>query len=531
MSRPERGQALRRSAASGASLLLALTLLHAPSAQAQGPTLRAADLFDGQMRGLAGGRALILKRNATVTAPITVERASGLVLRARGHRCRGAPRMFVTVSGRRALSVPVRSAYADYQTGLALAPGTHRLQISLVNDLAGHGCDRDLWVDAIRVPPYSERDPLFRRTVAELGVFTDWLARNRVAGYVGEVGWPDDRRGEAARWNSLAERWYEKADAAGLWVTNWAAGEWWGPSYNLASYRSRGPGAGVDTPDTQAAVIEAHPTTAAYRRGVNVAGGAFGAPAIDSTSSFSNANPGRIETDYHYDGSDTFRFLASRQIDLVRIEFRWERLQPRLGHALDRAELARLRAAVAAARAAGLDAILDMHNYGAYYLSDGTQGVRQPLGSRALTIGDFADAWRRISQAFRSNPGVVAYGLMNEPVNMPGWRRSTPARVWERASQAAVDAIRSNGDRRLIMVGGYLWSGVQVWAQQHPSAWIRDPADNIRYEAHHYWDRDHSSLYRSSYAAQVAGLGFVPAEQVLEPAPWTGPLEPLIPFA
>jgi hypothetical protein len=352
----------------------------------------------------------------------------------------------------------------------------------------------------------AEPDPLHRRTLAELRVFTGWLARHGVAGYVGEVGWPDDRREDAERWNVLAERWYRQADAAGLWVTNWAAGDWWEPSYNLASYRSRAPGPGVDSAGVQAAVVEAHPGTGAYRRGVNVAGGAFGAPAIDPTSAFSSANPGTADVDYHYDPEETFAFLARRGIDLVRIEFRWERLQPEPGGPIEGGELSRLRAVVRRAGAAGLGVILDMHNYGAYYLSDGARGVRRPIGSASVTVAHFADAWRRIATAFVQEAAVVAYGLMNEPVEMaaPG---AAAARTWERASRSAVEAIRSTRDRRLVMVPGYLWSAAQAWADQHPLPWITDPAGNVRYEAHHYWDLDHSSHYRHSYAEEVRALG------------------------
>jgi endoglucanase len=150
--------------------------------------------------------------------------------------------------------------------------------------------------------------------------------------------------------------------------------------------------------------------------------------------------------------------------------------------------------------------ILDMHNYGAYYLSDGARGVRRPIGSASVRAAHFADAWRRIATAFVDEGAVVAYGLMNEPVEMeaPGARG---ARAWEHASRAAVKAIRSTGDRRLVMVPGYLWSAAQAWAGQHPFPWIWDPAGNIRYEAHHYWDLDHSSRYRRSYAQEVRALG------------------------
>ncbi|HEU0024557.1 MAG TPA: cellulase family glycosylhydrolase [Thermoleophilaceae bacterium] len=463
------------------------------------------------------GRALLLRPGATASAAVAVTVPTALTVRACGHHCPGG-RMVVSVSGREALAVPLRAAYAEYRSEPRLAPGTHRLEMSLVSR-PSRRCNAR--IDRVGLAVESDPDPLRRRVRAELRVFTDWLERNHVDGYVGEVGWPDDAGGEAAEWNRLAERWYRDADAAGLWVTNWAAGEWWRRTYNLASYESRTPDAGVERGNSQASVIEAHPSTPAYRRGVNVAGGAFGAPAIDPTSSFSNANPGQIEVDYHYDAAETFLFLARRNIDLVRVEFRWERLQPALGRPLDRAELARLRGVVSRARAAGLAVILDMHNYGAYYLSDGVRGIRQPIGSRSVTVGDFADVWRRISRAFRGHPGVLAYGLMNEPVDMDARRGAGPARVWERASQSALDSIRSTGDRRLVMVAGYLWGAVQVWADQHPAAWIVDPVHNVRYEAHHYWDDDHSSMYRESYAEATGTSAPQIQPSGIDPFSWT----------
>jgi hypothetical protein len=52
------------------------------------------------------------------------------------------------------------------------------------------------------------------------------------------------------------------------------------------------------------------------------------------------------------------------------------------------------------ARRAGLRVILDMHNYGAYYLSDGTQGVRRPIGSDQVRVPHFVDVWRRLDVSF-----------------------------------------------------------------------------------------------------------------------------------
>jgi aryl-phospho-beta-D-glucosidase BglC (GH1 family) len=197
---------------------------------------------------------------------------------------------------------------------------------------------------------------------------------------------------------------------------------------------------------------------------------------------------------------------------------RWERVQPTLGGALDVTEVQRLTDAVGRASAAGLRVILDVHNYGAYWLSDGSQGVRQAIGSAQLPVAQFATLWQLLSASFRANPGVVGYDLMNEPVGMSG-----PA-AWEQASQAAVTAIRQSGDTKLVLVPGYNWSGAQQWTSQHPRAWITDPANNIRYEAHHYWDRDNSGAYVNSYASEVSDAqarGYVASQSTTTVAPTT----------
>jgi endoglucanase len=347
-------------------------------------------------------------------------------------------------------------------------------------------------------------DALCGRTRAELNSFANWLAANHVNGVIGEVGWPDNSAGEATEWNRLGEAWYEAADAAGLPVTAWSVGEWW-RDYKLAVYRASGRSDGVDRPNTQASVVERHRSRGQVLRGVNVSGGEFGAPSVDATSSFSNAAPGVYDRDYHYDGQQTFDYLASRGVKVVRIPFRWERIQPELGAPLDRGELARLRALVGRAHRARLQVVLDLHNFGAYYLFDGQQGVREPLGSSQLPGDLLVDVWVRLSLAFRNDPGVLAYSIMNEPNGLPpGAGGLSPAQAWERDSQAVVEALRRHGDEKTIAVPGYDWSTVRGWSDTHPRAWIRDPAKNVVYEAHHYFDQHHTGEYPLTYAEELA---------------------------
>jgi Cellulase (glycosyl hydrolase family 5) len=356
-----------------------------------------------------------------------------------------------------------------------------------------------------RFPPRTEQgcDALCGRTRAELNDFASWLAGNQARGYIGEVGWPDNREGEASEWNRVGEAWYEAADAAGLPVTAWSAGEWW-HDYKLAVYTGS-PAGGVDRPNSQASVIERHRATETVPRGVNVSGGEFKAPSVEPVSAFSNADPGVYDRDYHYDSQATFDYLAGRGATLARIPFRWERVQPELGGPLDRDELARLRAVVGRAHRAGLQVVLDLHNFGAYYLFDGQRGVRQPLGSSQLPGDRLVDVWVRLSAAFRSHPGVLAYSIMNEPTGMPpGAGGLSPAQAWERSSQAVVEALRRHGDEKTIAVPGYDWSGVRGWSDTHPRGWIRDPGRNFVYEAHHYFDQHHSGEYPLTYAEELA---------------------------
>ncbi len=234
-----------------------------------------------------------------------------------------------------------------------------------------------------------------------------------------------------------------------------------------------------------------------------MAGAEFAAPSNQVTSNFSNENPGEYGVAYHYDSEATFRFLAQRGVRLVRLPFRWERLQPRLGERLSKTELSRLSATAAAAGRAGLKVVLDMHNYGAYYREREDVGVRRAIGTGGCTAADFADVWRRLSRRFDSNETVVGYGLMNEPVGIPASADVSPAGRWEQMSQRVLNAIRARGDETMVLVSGYAWSSVASWRATHPHGWIVDPANRFRYEAHHYFDHDHSGTYRLSFEEET----------------------------
>ena len=73
-------------------------------------------------------------------------------------------------------------------------------------------------------------------------------------------------------------------------------------------------------------------------------------------------------------------------------------------------------------------------------------------------------------------------------------------RAWEIEHEASM----SPGDQHEIDVSGDNWSQVETWATEHPTAWVSDPLGKIRYDAHQYFDADHTERYVFGYDAELA---------------------------
>ncbi|MCC6596924.1 MAG: cellulase family glycosylhydrolase [Rhodanobacteraceae bacterium] len=230
-------------------------------------------------------------------------------------------------------------------------------------------------------------------------------------------------------------------------------------------------------------------------RGVNLAGAEF---AVDSSGQ--GKLPGVFGFDYIYPdaryspGYTTPAALLSRGMTTFRLPFRWERLQPQRGAALDPSEWGRLTVTVKGLTDKGAKVILDPHNYARY--------GRAVIGSAAVPNVHFADLWRRLAVAFKANPNVI-FGLMNEPFDMP-------TEQWVRAANVAINAIRATGALNLVLVPGNGWSGAHSWADDWygtPNARamlaIVDPADTMAFEAHQYLDRDSSGTNPACVSATV----------------------------
>lgn len=219
-----------------------------------------------------------------------------------------------------------------------------------------------------------------------------------------------------------------------------------------------------------------------YHRGVNLAGAEFNSGVI----------PGVEEKNFTWNDEKSYEYFASKGLTLIRVPFRWERMQPVLYDALDTKYLNGLKRNVAWAQKHGAKIILDVHNYGRYHGK--VIGV-----SPDVPISAFTDLWVRLSNEFKDELAVYAYDLMNEPHGMGSGEND-----WKVISQAAVTAIRNNGDNKLIMVEGTYWANAHGWESKNgPNSWITDPANNFLYSAHCYFDSDASGTYKKTYDEEL----------------------------
>ena len=206
--------------------------------------------------------------------------------------------------------------------------------------------------------------------------------------------------------------------------------------------------------------------------GVNLSGAEFGESKL----------PGTHGTDYMYPTHQEVDHFVGKGMNVFRLPFRWERLQPSQLGALDAAELSRLDDLVVYITSKNASVLLDPHNYARY------QGKLVGSDVPASALADF---WSKLATAYKGNPRVI-FGLMNEPNTMP-------TEQWRDDANAAIAAIRAAGATNLVFIPGNAWTGAHSWEQNwygtanaEVMLGIVDAGDNHAFEVHQYLDGDSS---------------------------------------
>ena len=219
--------------------------------------------------------------------------------------------------------------------------------------------------------------------------------------------------------------------------------------------------------------------------GVNLAGGEFG------------KLPGTYGTDYTYPAAADIDYFVELGFNLIRVPFRWERLQPTLGAPFVTADQELLAAVVEHAVTKGLHVVLDTHNYARRRLADDAWATDHLIGSKFVPTSAFADFCTRLAGAFKGTPAVI-FGLMNEP-----W--GIDPEDWLAIANEAIAALRREGTNQLVLVPGVAYTGAHSWISSRNTVMsnIVDPENRFAFEVHQYFDPDSSGTSPTAVGASV----------------------------
>jgi len=209
--------------------------------------------------------------------------------------------------------------------------------------------------------------------------------------------------------------------------------------------------------------------------GINLAGAEFGQTTL----------PGKLGTDFTYPTVQEIDYYASKGIRVIRIPFRWERMQPVLEGPLDSLQLGYLTSFTDSCAKRNIQVILDMHNFGTYTIDS----VDYIINIGKVTRTDLADFWLKMAMVFKDRPNIYAYDLMNEANNMG-------PQVWLFDAQQVIDAIRSVDMHTTLMISGDRNSSAECWPNcSDELKYLVDPANKLVYDAHCFFDIDGLGYY------------------------------------
>eukprot|EP00727_Mastigamoeba_balamuthi_P011326 m51a1_g6816 putative endoglucanase precursor (endo- -beta-glucanase) (662) ;mRNA; f:284845-287440 len=217
--------------------------------------------------------------------------------------------------------------------------------------------------------------------------------------------------------------------------------------------------------------------------GVSLAGAEFGETVL----------PGVYGTQYTYPTHSEVDYFVGKGMNVLRIPFRWERLQLTLGTDFDSTEQSRLTDIVNYATSKGAYAVIDPHNYARY-----NGGI---IGSTTVTVANFVDFWTRLSTLFKSN-SLVIFAIMNEPNTMD-------TATWFSAALSVHTAIRAITTTNWILIPGNAWTGAHSWLDtwygtSNGVGWDAAgfPTDaKMAIEVHQYLDSDSGGTSKTCDAA------------------------------
>jgi len=209
--------------------------------------------------------------------------------------------------------------------------------------------------------------------------------------------------------------------------------------------------------------------------GVNFSGGEYG----------SNI-PGNYGGDYFYSPEADYQYFKSKGMNIIRMQFLWERAQHSQLAELNAEEMVRIKQQVEYALSKDMVIILDSHNSMKYY--------GELVGSANVPTSAFVDFWTKMADFFKYD-NRIWFDLSNEP---DGIDASDLAAIYN----DTITGIRSTGAHNMILLEGTACSGAHSWngkfyGTPNGTAMLNivDPDNNFAFQVHQYLDPGYSGTH------------------------------------
>jgi len=167
---------------------------------------------------------------------------------------------------------------------------------------------------------------------------------------------------------------------------------------------------------------------------------------------------------------------------------------------------------VAWAREHEMRLILDLHTpIGGFWLDPTSDAVSFELWTDPRLQQQNADLWRNIAARYKDEPTIAAYDLLNEPVTT-----DATGEQWKLLAQQLVDAVRSEDQNHLLVVGGIYGVNGGYGAAGVDQHFLVDD-DNVVYDFHFYEPIKYTHQYASWVEGPVQDGGRYPDPDTILP--------------
>lgn len=240
--------------------------------------------------------------------------------------------------------------------------------------------------------------------------------------------------------------------------------------------------------------------------GVNLCGAEYSPGTLPGSNGVNYAFPTEAQTSYY----------VGKGMNIIRLPFLWERLQPTMSGAFDSGYQTLLVNSVAALRATGATVLIDVHNYNMRNVGD--QYLTAGIGTSRVPVSAFTDLWTKLATLFKGDQGVV-FGLMNEPTGgSDNYGVEMTTAQWVANANAAITAIRATGAQNWLTCPGNFYTGAWSWSTRTDYDGslsstnavamlnVTDSLNKTVIEVHQYFDNEYAGTTQSCLSSDGESL-------------------------